>query len=451
MKEILGQSLMIAGFGREGQSILRYLEKNHPLISITVADEKPYNVSEVKGFSFVSGAKYLESASDFDTVVHSPSIPKNTPEFLKAKHITSATNIFFSECPGTIIGVTGTKGKSTTSSLIQNILATTFQDVRLVGNIGYPALDKLPGATSKTVFVMEASSYQLDDIRYSPHIAVILPIVPEHLNYHGSFDEYVKAKGHIVEKQTRKDFVIYHGNNEYSRKIALKSQGQQIPYGITENGKVSAWVEDKAIWVSSSDFNPQILLPTHKLPLLGQANFENVTASIVASIIMGVDFFHIREALLTFKPLDHRLQPVGEFSGIKFYNDSLATIPEATIHALDALGDEVATLIAGGYDRGLDMQKLGPPIAKSSVKTLILFPDTGEKIAQAVKTSNPINRIDILFINSMKEAVQIAFQKTPKGKICLMSPASASFNLFKDYADRGEQFMNLVRNYSENF
>lgn len=449
MKEIVGDSFLIAGFGREGQSVFRHLELKYPSIAITIADEKEIITSDIRGCSFVFGSDYLHGLNKYDTVMRSPSIPKTEPELQEATHVTTATNIFFSECPGTIIGVTGTKGKSTTSSLIHQILNTSYEDVRLVGNIGNPALDALPGSTTNTVFVMELSSYQLDDIHFSPHVAVILPIYPEHLNYHGNFDKYIKAKGNLVDKQNKDDYVIYNGSNLNSKKIALRSQAQHVAYNKRSKTSTAAWIDNDAIWLASEKFRPQRLLTLREIPLLGCANFENVTASIVTSLIMSVDINHIREAIRSFKPLEHRLELVGIYRDITFYNDSLATIPEATIHALEALGEKAETIIAGGFDRGLDFSLLGQYISKSKVINLILLPTTGEKIAQALYSADSKSSININFVSSLLEAVDLAYKITSKGGVCLMSPASASFNLFKDYSDRGNQFKQLVMEFGK--
>ncbi|OGG08464.1 UDP-N-acetylmuramoylalanine--D-glutamate ligase [Candidatus Gottesmanbacteria bacterium RBG_16_43_7] len=447
MSEIKGHQILIAGGGREGQCVLSYLSDQFPDVKITVADNDPGKLSGLKDLKTRSGLHWLDDLDIYDTVVRSPGVSPHLVQFKKAKHITSATNIFFAICPGQIIGATGTKGKSTTSSLIYRILKTTYEDVRLVGNIGSPALCNLKGATDRTIFVMELSSYQLQDFRYSPHIAVILPIFEEHLNYHGNQKYYVDAKSKIVLKQKSSDYVIFYQKNGFSRDIGESSPGLKLPYAHKSQNQPAAWLESGFIWISA-DAKSQKLIQMSNLPIIGIANAENAAAAILVGLVMGVSPPQIRKALMSFQPLEHRLEYVGDFNGINFYNDSLATIPEATMHALKALGDSVATLIAGGYDRGLNMDLLGKKLADYHIQTIILFPDTGVKIEKAIKTINPKSTIKFFNVKSMDEAVRLAYQETPKGKICLLSPAAASFNMFCDYADRGNQFKTLVADLS---
>ncbi len=384
--EIHGTSVLILGYGREGKSTHAWLQKHYPKLRIGIADKKR------------DGDQYLRNLSGYDTVIRSPGVSPYSAEIAEylrtGGYITTATNIFFSLVRGKTIGVTGTKGKSTTTSLIAHILSGAHKDVRLVGNIGKPMLDEVDSSTADTIFVIELSSHQLVDIRYSPHIAVILGIVPEHLDYYPDFASYKHAKENIFRFQKPGDHLV---RNEQ------------------ENSKF-------------------------KTRLLGNA--KNISAAVAVSRLMDVTESIIKKQLDTFVPLPHRLELVGEFEGVKYFNDSLATIPEATVHALDALGPRVTTLIAGGFDRGLSYEALGNRLAKSSVKTLILFPDTGKKIWESIHEKSGIEMYDA---HSMEEAVQIAASHTPKGKICLLSPASASYNLFRDYADRGDQFKEWVK------
>lgn len=386
MEEILGKSVLIVGYGREGKSVEAWLTKHYPHAEISVSDS--WHIPQ----------------KPFDTVIRSPGV---SPFTLRVSgHVTTATNIFFSRVKGITIGITGTKGKSTTTSLIAHVLSAHCKDVRLVGNIGKPMLDELDSSTKDTVFVIELSSHQLADIRYSPHIAVLLDVVPEHLDYYPNFEAYKQAKENIFRFQKQGDHVIY-------------SDTSLVDY------------------------------PTK---LIG--NEKNISAAVRVARLLHVPEEVIQKSLATFTPLPHRLEFVGEHKNIRFYNDSLATIPEATIHALNALGPEVSTLIAGGYDRGLSYEKFGAYLAESHVKTLILFPDTGEKIWKALQVTRvgPVTQVgrnvQKLVVTSMEEAITLAYTHTPKGNICLLSPASASYNLFRDYEDRGNQFKEWVKKLS---
>ncbi len=408
-EEINGTSLLVLGSGRQGKTVVAWLAKHVPSLHVDTADKK-------------DGDEYLSHLSKYDTVIRSPGVSPYLPEivnFVRAGgHITSATNIFFSLCPGVTVGVTGTKGKSTTASLIAHLLSPVFADVRLVGNIGIPMLDHLEGATIDTIFVMELSSHQLADVHYSPHIAVLLHIVPEHMEYYPDFDTYKAAKANIVRYQKEKDVVVYNPMHPEVAAIVEKAKSIRYTFQLSD----------------ASAFTTNLL-----------GNAENIMAAVSVARVMKVPESDIKKYLTTFVSLPHRLELVGEKNGVRYVNDSLSTIPEATVHALDALGPDVTTLIAGGFDRGLSYDILGSRLADGLVTTLILFPDTGKKIwdaLQKVKPATPIKKYDV---SSMEEAVKIAEKETPSGKICLLSPASASYNMFRDYADRGEQFKYWVK------
>lgn len=450
MNELPGTSVLILGYAREGQSVHRYIRERFPHSKVGIADRNKVD-SLYPGVTVYSGHSYLSAIDDYDVIVHSPGIPTHLPELELArshgKWVTSATNIFFSVCPGTIIGITGTKGKSTTTALTWNIVKKGHADVRLVGNIGEPVLDHLKGADAKTIFVMELSSHQLEDIRYSPHIAIILDIVPEHMDYYVDFAHYVGAKSNIVKYQLRHDIAIFNPTHPIVARIALSSESKKLRFSLSRKPGLSCWVENGNIVTRVASGTPDSILDIRHIPLLGGANVENILAAVTVGLALNIPKEKISKAVMSFKPLEHRLEYVGTYHGIKFYNDSLATIPEATIHALQALAPNVYTLIAGGYDRKLDYTILGKALAASSVKNLILFPDTGVKIETALKLANPQTDIVITHVQSMDEAVRKAYALTPSGKICILSPAAASFNLFKDYKDRGETFKKAVLMY----
>lgn len=395
------KKVLILGLGREGKDTLLFLRKRFPGKSIGVADQK-------------QGKNYLKKIRNYDVIIKSPGVPhsKIAPFLTKKQQVTSQTEIFFEECSGTIIGVTGTKGKSTTASLIHAVLQQGGFKAHLIGNIEKPVLRFLKHAKPEDVFVYELSSFQLTNLKKSPTIAVFLNLYPEHLDYYqGNFLAYAKAKANITKHQTQLDFLIYNAKDPRVTKIAKESKAQKIPF-IPK--------KDKNPWIASSE------------------------PAVLVGKLFGIPDKKIRQAIQTFKPLPHRLERVGEWKGITFYNDSLATIPEATCAALDLLGPKVHTLIAGGYDRGLTFEKLGKKIGESGVKTLILFPTTGKKITASLRKP-----VQYFFANTMKEAIQLSYSHTPKGKICLLSPAASSFNMFKDYKDRGKQFTTLAKRYGE--
>lgn len=418
LHELKDKSILILGFGREGTVTFNFLKKHFPEKSIAVADKnKELEMPDGVG-KFYSGSEYLKEIDQYDLIIKSPGIP-NFKE-LEGRTVISSTQIFFDNFPGIIVGVTGTKGKSTTSSLIYEILKAAELEVFLLGNIGIPSLDLLDSASDDSIVVYELSSFQLEDLKTSPFVAVITNIYPEHLDRYKSFKDYKNAKLNITKYQTDSDYLLYEDLLESSISF---SNANKLP-------------------LSLANIN---FLDIDKLKLKGEANIKNIKAAVLAAEVLKISRIKIKEAIENFSTLPHRLEYVTEKNGIRFYNDSLSTIPQATIAALDALGNDVETLIVGGFDRGVDYSILGSAILKSGVKNLILFPTTGEKIWKSVCKVEPceanLPNLPIMSnVINMEEAVKIAYEVTDPGKICLLSPASTSFNMFKDYEDRGNQF-----------
>lgn len=435
---IKGTSVLIVGYGREGKSVERWLAKRYPALHIEHRDRKH------------DGEAYLADIAAFDTVIRSPGVSPYAPPLQayaqSGGFITTATNLFFSHVSGVTVGVTGTKGKSTTSSLIAHLLQRQYADVRLVGNIGTPMLDTLEHATPHTMYVIELSSHQLVDIRFSPHIAVLLGIVPEHLDYYPDVEAYAQAKARIAAFQSPADMVVYNPVHATLRTLLAHAPARRVFFSERYSGGVMTYVKQGCVYTQVEDvFEPVIACAD--IPLLG--NTENVLAAVTVARLFGEKPKDIAASIRSFRSLPHRLELVGTYRGIRFYNDSLATIPEATVHALRALGADVATLIVGGYDRHLDYAPLGAYLQNHPVSHLILFPDTGKRIWDAVSNAmDAAARNHVVTrhaVSSMEEAVRLAYALTPKGKICLLSPASASYNLFKNYEDRGNQFAAWVK------
>ena len=380
------------------------------------------------------GSDYLKQINKYDLVIKSPGIPLRMikPFVKKDQVLTSQTNIFFANCPGIIVGVTGTKGKSTTASLIYHVLKSGLArrssksegggvKAHLMGNIGQPALQFLNGATKDDVFVYELSSFQLETATQSPHIAVFLNLYEEHLDHHGTFKAYESSKANITKFQTKEDYLIFNTADEKVKRIAAKSKAKQIAF-VPKREKNASYI-------------------TAVQPVLLVAKLFNIQKE------------KAQKAIRRFTPLPHRLQPVGIYRGISFYNDSLATIPEATIEALNMLGDKVATLIVGGYDRGIQFGALAERIHKSKIRNLILLPTTGEMILKELEARHAKEGkgklLNCLWAQTMAEAVRLSYEHTHKGKICLLSPAAASFNMFYDYKHRGEEFTKWIHRYDK--
>ncbi len=422
LQDLKDKKVLILGFAREGRDTLLFLRKKFPNKIVGIADQNSAIAHDRnKKTKLYLGSNYLKSLGRYNIIIKSPGIPNwKIASFLKKGQIvTSQTEIFLNECPGTVIGITGTKGKSTTASLIHAVLKSGGVRSRLIGNIGEPVLSYLKKAGPNDVFVYELSSFQLENLTKSPHIAVLLNVYPEHLDHYRSFAKYAWAKANIAKHQAKTDFFIYNKQNKIAVNIAKLSKGKKLPFVPRSLASQEAKLQQNP-WIASAE-----------------------PARIVGKLF-GIPKKKIELAIKNFRPLEHRLERTGEYRGITFYNDSLATIPEAAIAAIDTLGPKVHTLIAGGFDRGLSFQKLGKKIVASNIQTLILFPTTGRKIL-ATMQKPPRS----FFVKTMKDAVSLAYLHTPKGKICLLSPASSSFNMFKDYKDRGEQFKKWVKFYGK--
>lgn len=437
-----GARIVILGLGREGIDTFLFLRKMFPDKIIGVADRLTIanfklQISKIvrrdKKIRFHLGDSYLKSLKNYDVVIKSPGIaPRIIKPFLrKGQTVTSQTEIFFENCPGKIVGITGTKGKSTTASLIYAILKAGGVKTHLVGNIGKPVLSLLFSASAKDVYVYELSSHQLFNIKKSPQVAVFLNVFPEHLDYYRDFGEYARSKANITRFQKKEDFLVFNAGDKIVKSFAANSKAKKIP--INPEGNQLKALERKI----------------GKVPLAGKFNLFNIRAALAVGRIFKVPEKKMLDAIKRFKPLPYRLEYLGNFKGINFYNDALATIPEATIAALDVLGNKVETIFLGGFDRKIDFRKLAAKIKKSNIENLILFPTTGDKIWREILTLKPKNNFKAFMVSNMADAVKLAFSYTKKGKIALMSSASASFGMFKDYKEKGDMFKKYVKKYGK--
>lgn len=445
LNELKNKKILILGFGREGKDSFLALRKLFPGKVLAIADRlkiKPRTRNSVsvqgkdlrfKKVEWHLGENYLKALKNYDLIIKSPGIPLKTikPFLKKGAKITSQTEIFFDNCPGIIVGVTGTKGKGTTASLIYQMLKRGGLKAHLLGNIGKPVFQWLLKAEEEDIFVYELSSHQLQNLRKSPDIAVFLNLYPAHLDYYKNFKSYQKAKENITKWQTKRDFLIYNLEQKELRELAKKTKAKKIPFS-TKNIK-----------------ELQKIISKKEIPLKGEFNLLNVLAAVKVGEIFNISAIKMRQAIKSFKPLPHRLEFVGKYKGIDFYNDSLATVPQATEAALETLGKKVKTLILGGYDRGgIDFSSLAKKILKSNIKNLIfLSPGTGKKIWQKILSFKKMNLVEAFFVFSMRDAVKTAFEKTGQGSICLLSPGAPSFNLFKDYRQRGNLFKKFIKMY----
>lgn len=456
IKELIqNKNILILGYGREGKETYKLFRKLCPDQQFTIADSDEkvrINNEELQldiYLNFILGNQYLMSLDDFDLIVKSPGISlKDIPYSINYKKITSQTDLFLKIYSNQVVGITGTKGKSTTTSLIYHILKTAKTDTLLVGNIGIPPFSIIDSVTENTIIVCELSSHQLEYLSVAPHISVLLNIYEEHLDHYKSYKEYQKAKLNIFKFQKKNDFAIYNNDDVLIKEHLSKNDYNQNFYSFSiknNNSKGCSLINERIIFSDENGSNGFCSISDIQ-NLKGKHNILNVMAAICASKIIGINKEQIIESIRTFKGLEHRIEYVGMYDGIHFYNDSISTIPQATIQAVEAL-ENVNTLILGGFDRGINYNEFIQFLITSTVENLVFIADAGKRmldIYNSVSGQNDSQKT--YFVTSLEDAVNIAKQKTKKNSCCLLSPAAASYGMFKNFEDRGTQFKKLVKN-----
>ncbi|MDL2341818.1 MAG: UDP-N-acetylmuramoyl-L-alanine--D-glutamate ligase [Patescibacteria group bacterium] len=427
--------IAIAGFDTEGRSSYEYfLALGHEL---TILDQNEELVAPT-GADTVLGAHYLDALDRFDLIVRTAGLPPHVifepnPQLDPAK-VTTQINEFFKACPtSNTIGVTGTKGKGTTSTLITQMLRAARLDVQLAGNIGVPALDILPTLTPESWVVLELSSFQLIDLKASPNVAVCLMVVPEHLNWHADMAEYVAAKSQLFMHQTASDLAIYFAENETSRAIASHGDGQKLSY-YSPPGAV---VIDGSITIDG-----QIICKTDELKLLGAHNWQNACAAITAVWQITQNVEALRSVLTSFSGLEHRLELVRTFNDVLYYDDSFGTTPETAIVAMEAF-EQPKIVILGGSDKGASYDDLAAAVAANNVRQVLLIGDQ----AAAIQTSLEAVGYSQFMPGgaTMPAIVTAARELAQAGDVVLLSTGCASFGMFQNYKDRGAQFKTAVQ------
>jgi UDP-N-acetylmuramoylalanine--D-glutamate ligase len=429
--------IAIAGYGVEGQSNYVYWAKD-PSNELTIVDERaPEAIPNLpEGASVRSGTNVFSQLDDFDMVIRTAGL---APYKIHTNgKVWSATNEFFARCPAPIIGVTGTKGKGTTSSLIAAMLEAAGKKVWLVGNIGIPALDVLERIQPNDIVVYELSSFQLWDVEASPHIAVVLMIEQEHLDVHRSMEEYVGAKANIARWQTQNDVVIYTAENQYARSIAEASSAVAIPVP----GTASAHLTDNDTQFA---YGETVVAPVNALTLPGAHNVQNALAAIAAAWQITQDKAAITTGLTSFKGLPHRLAYVATVNDVAYYDDSIATTPGSAIAALHAFADRPKVIILGGSYKGSDFSELAHELTQQSQPTkALLIGDEAPRIAEALDTAG-FSEYEHIEDATAERFTRRAAEIAEPGSVVLLSPSAASFGLFKNYVDRGEQFIAAVK------
>jgi UDP-N-acetylmuramoylalanine--D-glutamate ligase len=447
--------IAIVGWGLEGQSAFRHFGPEHEYLIVNEEprDDFPPQSDKVKVQSLRAKApvgipgqaadlSYLDGVEECDKVVYQPTAYFNLkkafgedPAFWSKT--TTAYDIFFEACPSkNIIGVTGTKGKGTTSTLIAKLLEAAGKTVHLGGNIGTPILDMLPDIKPSDWVVWELANFQLKTASYSPHIAVCLMIMPEHMDWHPDMEDYVQSKANIFRHQKPEDIAVYFSQNDYSKQIAEHSPGRKVPYFAVPGARVR---DDGMVVIGS---NEQEIINKTEVKLLGEHNLQNICAACTAvfEALGGLD--KAKGVLSSFSGLEHRLELVREFEGVKYYDDSFATTPETTIVALKAV-PEPKILILGGHDKGADYEALADEVLEHNVKRVIAIGLVGTKIAERLKLHG-FNSVSES-LTDIESVVDDARQHAQPGDAVLLSTGTSSFGMFKDYKDRGNQFKKAVQ------
>lgn len=430
--------IAILGYGSQGASAQEYWNSDEN--DITVCDQNE-SLELPDGVQAQLGSSYLTGLAKFDLLVRSPSIhPQDivlanpdAPDILNK--VTTNTNEFLEVCPTkNVIGVTGTKGKGTTSTLIAEILKAAGKQVHLGGNIGTPPLEMLKENIKPTDWVvLELANFQLIDIKKSPHIAVCLMITSEHQDWHHNFDEYITAKQQLFRWQKADDYAIFFANSPHSHHIVSASKGQITPY-FSPPG---ACIENDHIVIDT-----QVVCAANEVALRGKHNWQNVCAAITAIWPITQDIEAIRRVIKTFKGMEFRLEHIRTTGGIDYYNDSFGTTPETAIVALEAF-NQPKVIILGGSDKGANFTELAKAVKANNVRSVVLIGQTGPAIKEALEAVDFTNIV--AGGQTMEAIVGVAAEQAKAGDVVLLSTACASFDLFKNYKDRGEQFNQAVR------
>lgn len=421
-RRLSGKRILIAGFGREGKSTLRFLQQYMPEAIVGIADKNETAFQDVdkERYNLYFGDEYLKASSDYDVVIKTPGISVKDIDIDFSK-ITSQTDLFLEAFHSQVIGITGTKGKSTTSTLIYHLIKESGNDVILAGNIGIPILDCVNDINERTIIVYELSAHQLQFINRSPHVGILLNVFEEHLDHFGTFEKYKDAKVNVLRYMSDED-------------VAVVNQS-------TVNGQQSTVAH--CIDFENADFE-DYNINWEDIPLLGEHNRHNVKAALCACKSYGLSVEDLIPHLYTFKSLEHRQEYVGIFKGVKFYNDSISTIPQATIAALKTIKN-VNFLLLGGFDRGIDYEPLVTYLKENPLPYILITGQAGQTIKDRLQTAE--YKGNILEYTDMESAFVMMEKYAKSGDVCLLSPAAASYDRYKNFEERGRIFKEFANKF----
>lgn len=444
------KKVAVIGLGIENLPLIRYLKKSGAFVSgrdIKTSDKMEDRYLELKnlGIELRLGPGYLADLEQYDIVFLTPGIPRNLSELVKAKEkgvcFSSQMELFFKLCPGEIIGITGSSGKTTTTTLVGEMLSRSGFDTRIGGNIGKVLLGEVGDMTEKTKVVLELSSFQLQDMRISPKVALLTNITPNHLDVHKDMAEYIFAKKQIYLHQNRSDIAVFNAEDSLTREFYKEAKGEVYLFSKTvlPQNMLGAFIQDG--WIVLRDRAEEIrVCSVDDIRLLGTHNRENVLAAALVAYLSGAKIKAISEAIREFRGVEHRLEYVATIEGVRYYNDSIATSPARAKAGLLSFQEPVV-LIAGGYDKKIPFDELKEAVQLKKPRAVVTIGVTAAKIEEVLGGIVPLYRA-----NTLKDAIDQASSLAKSGDSVLLSPACASFDMFASYVERGKEFRRVVLN-----
>lgn len=452
LKYLENKKIAILGFGREGKSSYKFLRKYFPDKQLDIFDKneslkEDKLIQEDNHTKIENNFSNQEVLENYDLVLKTSGLSlKNIDVTPYREKIASQISLLLDFFDILTIGITGTKGKSTTTSLIYEVLKEQKENVLIGGNIGIPVFDNIEKITPDSIYVIELSAYQLQYINKSPKISILLNLFEEHIDFFGNLDNYYNAKINIAKYQTEENVLFYKGDNdELLKRIEGNIQGTSYkiydkkPTLLEEN---AIYLKDNQVYITENNQEERIYDATEKRNLSGENNLRDIMFVLGVCKYLKLDMEKARKTINSFKGLPHRMEYVGCFKGVHYYNDAIATIPEATINNIETL-KSVNTLIFGGMNRKIDYTKLIEYLSNGTIKNLICMPETGTQIGKVLQEKGISS--NIYFTETLEEAVKVAKEVTEKEKICMMSPAAPSYNQFKDFEEKGNTYKKLIK------